>query len=249
MPRHPRLLAAVVGLLVVGPLALAACATPVGSSGSSGAPSGSPSTSPESGGSTDLEAAWLEDGRMIGIVTSGSSTGVPTAGDATYADGVLTVELVDPAGDVPCTRDLVPRATGVAVPQGVDPTKDLEIVVTGTYAGETELDGDAALTGVPGEMTDFEPSAGWVDSDAFLLLTYGSSGCPPLVESAEVTSGSEVTVTFQTPPADQVCTADMAPRVTFVGVDGGSLDDDTAITALLTGDGFDAVSVAIAGRP
>lgn len=247
MPRHPRVLAAVVGLLVVGPFALAACATPVGSA-SPGSGSGS-SASPVAtdGTGTDVEAAWLDNGLGVGIVTWGSSTCIPTAGDATFADGTLTVELVDVEGQA-CTRDLVPRASYVALPAGVDPASDLDIVVTGTYAGDTELDGDSTLTGVPGGMTDFAASAGWYSSDGFLLLTYGSSGCPPVLGGASA-AGSEVAVTFQDPPADQVCTMDMAPRITVVEVDGDALDDDAGATAVLTGGGFDAVSVPIAGRP
>lgn len=248
MPRHPRLLAAVVGLLVVGPFALAACATPVGAaSPGSGSGASSPSPTATDGTGGDLEAAWLDNGRGVGVVTWGSSTCVPSAGDATYADGTLTVALVD-ATDRVCTRDLVPRATYVGLPAGADPASGLDIVVTGAYAGDTELDGDAALTGVPGEMTDFMPSAGWYSSAGFVLLTYGSSGCPPVLGGASA-SGARVAVTFQDPPADQVCTMDMAPRLTVVEVDGSALGDDGPVTAVLAGGGFDAVSVPIAGRP
>ena len=83
------------------------------------------------GQETDVEAAWLDDGRIIAVVTSGSSTCVPTAESAEInSAGALAVELVEPDADTACTRDLVPRATLVTVPNGVDPSQDLEIRVT-----------------------------------------------------------------------------------------------------------------------
>ena len=249
MMRHPRLLAPALALLVAVPLALTACASPSGS-GASTSPtaSGSPSPHGNGGDDADLEAAWLADGGAVGIVTYGSSSCVPMAGEPTFADGTLTVELTDLDGQA-CTRDYAPRATYVGLPEGVDPTQDLDIVVTGTYAGDVELDGDPSLTAPSGEMLEFPPSAGWFDSDGFLLLTWGSSTCVPVLESATVASATEVAVVFQTPPADQACTADMAPRVTVVGIDDDDLDDDARVSATLSGAEFTGVSVAIAGTP
>ena len=66
----------------------------------------------------------------------------------------------------------------------------------------------------------------------------------PVVESSEVTGEAEVTVTFQDPPADQVCTADMAPRTNFAFADGLSGVEDVQL--VLTGDSFDQ-TIAIYG--
>ncbi|WP_375237669.1 hypothetical protein [Microbacterium schleiferi] len=199
------------------------------------------------GQETDVEAAWLDDGRIIAVVTSGSSTCVPTAESAEInSDGALAVELVEPDADTACTRDLVPRATLVTVPNGVDPSQDLEIRVTSEagYYGDVTLAGASGLAG-PGGETDYEPTAGWTQQQGqFVILTWGSSGCVPVVESSEVTGEAEVTVTFQDPPADQVCTADMAPRTNFAFADGLSGVEDVQL--VLTGDSFDQ-TIAIYG--
>ena len=73
-----------------------------------------------------MDAAWLDDGRIIGLVTTGSSTCVPAADEAMLEDdGTLSVTLVEPEADTACTTDLVPRVTLVEVPEGVDPAEDL----------------------------------------------------------------------------------------------------------------------------
>ncbi|WP_228484591.1 hypothetical protein [Microbacterium cremeum] len=195
-----------------------------------------------------MSAAWLDNGRAVGIVTLGSSTCVPTAGDVAYAKGVLEVELVEPEDATACTRDLVPRATIVALPEGIDPTQELEIRVSGEgYQGETDLDGVAGLD--PSGETDYLPSAGWAGDDGqFVIMSWGSSSCAPTLESAEVTSPTEVTVTFATPPADQVCTMDMAPRGAVAQVPDDSDLDDAEVFAILTGGEFDNVRVPIIGN-
>jgi len=233
-----RRLLAVSAAVGLSALALAGCASPT--PGSSAAPTSDVVTD------TELDAAWLDDGRAVGIVTLGSSTCVPMAGEPTYdaATSTLTVELTDPEGAA-CTRDLVPRASVVSLPAGVDPTKDLEIVVTGMYAGDTDLDGDPALTGVAGQPTEYAPSAGWFDENGFVILTWGSSSCAPVVEDVQATGPAEVTVTFETPAADQVCTADMAPRVTVVEV--ADLEEDSDVQLILTGGEFDNTTLRIAG--
>lgn len=230
------------GLAVLLTGVLAACAT-----GSGGTPSTAPTASDDDGGSgeeQEVGAAWLDGGRAIGIVTQGSSTCVPTAEETTYADGVLNVTLVDVDGDAACTADLAPRASLVMVPGDVDPTQDLEIKVTGEgWHGDTELGGVAGLTS--GGETDYLPSAGFTDVDGqFVILTWGSSSCVPVIENTELTSATEITVTFATPPADQVCTMDMAPRGTVASV--LEVEDDSAdIFAILTGAEFDNVRIPI----
>jgi hypothetical protein len=163
--------------------------------------------------------------------------------DSTTA--TVTVELTDPDATA-CTRDYVPRASLVTLPAGVDPTTDLRVVVTGTYAGEASLAGDAGLAGIPGGMTEYLPSAGWYDHGGFLVLSWGSSTCAPQLESAEATGTDEVTATFATPPADQVCTADMAPRVTVAEV--ADVKEGADVQVVLTGGEFDDVTIPIAGK-
>lgn len=215
-------------LAVAGALAFAGCAASTPTPAATGSAGGSASALPNPGTDLEIDAAWL-GGTAIALVTTGSSTCVPTATDvAVQADGSLAVTLADPEAAA-CTRDLVPRATYVALPEGVDPTRELDIVVT--YNGavdDTDLDG---FTGAA--AAEFTASAGWVDDDLFALVTYGSSSCAPVVEKVDV-AGAAVTVTFATPAADQVCTMDMAPRMTLVTATGA--EDDNA-TVTLTGGG------------
>jgi hypothetical protein len=235
----PRLLAIPFVLLLAGG-AIAGCAS---------SPSAAPSAAPTTGDGTEVEidAAWLDDGRIIGLVTTGSSTCIPAADEATLdADGSLAVTLVEPDADTACTRDLVPRVTLVEVPEGVDPSMDLAITVSGDgYSGSTDLEGVEGLAG--GGMTDYLPSAGWTDTDGqFVLLTWGSSSCVPVVSDVAASGPAEVTVTFETPPADQVCTMDMAPRATVAFVEG--LEEDGDVSLVLAGSPeFDNVRVPIYG--
>ncbi|MEV7693804.1 hypothetical protein AB0N73_10810 [Microbacterium sp. NPDC089189] len=198
----------------------------------------------------ELDAAWLDGGRSIAVTTWGSSGCIPIAEAAEVdAQGALTVTLVDRPNDgdteQACTTDYVQRATVVGVPEGVDPAQELEITVTyGGAVGDTDLDGIAGQPG-PGTPTEYTPSAGWVDDDGtFALLTWGSSTCAPVIEDVQA-AGAEITVTFVTPPADRICTMDMAPRVTLGVVP--QLDDAEAYELVLQGDTFTGTRVPVLG--
>jgi len=231
MTHRSRSLVAGAGLVLLLAGAITACAT------ASPAPGTTSGTGAGATTEAEVDAAWLDGGRFIGLVTQGSSTCVPIADAATVSsNGTLEVTLVEPSADTACTADMSPRVTVVGVPEGVDPSKDLEITVRGEgYEGDTDLDGLAGVTAPTGE-TDYLPSAGWVDDDAFVILTWGSSTCAPVVEAMEVTAPDAVTVTFATPAENQVCTMDMAPRA-VLAVPGEGLDDDAPVTLTLTGGG------------
>lgn len=215
------------GLIVLG--AATGCA-----SGAASAPSSAPPTQPDATASAEpspVEAGWLNGGRSIALVTWGSSSCAPRATDVpTVADGVVTVDLTDRPGTT-CTRDMVPRPTLVPLPEGLDSTKELRISVTGVVTGETTLPGltDAVE---PPAATDFAPSAGWVGDSLVAILTYGSSSCPPVVETVSA-QGDAIAVGFATPPADQVCTLDIAPRVSIADVT--DLGDTGATRLVLSG--------------
>ncbi|QIK63343.1 hypothetical protein G7068_09125 [Leucobacter viscericola] len=202
-------------------------------------PTASPSPT-EGSGDHDIDemaGALLDNGRMFVVTTQGSSTCIPQVKSATAKGQTVAVTLVDPASDSVCTMDLVPRASAGELPSGVDPTKDVTLQVTyGDRVGTIEIDG-TSITGTPGTPTDNKPSASWIDDDTLVLLTWGSSGCPPVVESLSG-SGNSGTVTFVTDKT-KVCTADMAPRVTLITFDKGSVDDDGAFTLKLVGDNLD----------
>lgn len=197
-----------------------------------------PSTGPADD-SFEFELAWLDAGRMVAIVTQGSSTCVPVLEDVTADGQHVTVTLNEGDANQVCTADLTSRATLVPLPAGVDPKSDVDFVVTlGSATGDEDLDGNASLAGVPGEPTDYLPSAGWVEDSALVLLTWGSSSCPPIIDSVEAGDGVG-TVRFVS--EDRVCTMDMAPRATIIDF-GDQLDDDAddGFTLELIGDNLDA---------
>lgn len=241
----------VIAALCGAALLLAGCASAAPTPGSLTAEPGgdgpaSGQASPEM--QLEVEAAWLDGGRLLGIVTSGSSTCVPLASDAAVqADGSLAVTLALPA-DGDCTRDYVPRVTVLAAPEGVDPAEDLAVVVTDDQGSRGEVD----LAGVPDFSvdgpTDYAPSAAWVDDERFVVVTWGSSTCVPAVEDVAASDDRSVTVTFQTPPADQMCMMDMGPRGTFVDATGLGVVHDDATVALTGGADFTTpVTVPITG--
>ena len=163
----------------------------------------------------DLGAAWLDGGRMIGLVTLGQLDLRPRSPKRPTldGDGVLDVDARRrPRPTSACTTDLVPRVTLVGRARGRRPRagpRDRGDRAT-SYIGEIELDGVAGLAG--GGETDYLPSAGWADVEGqFVILTWGSSSCVPVIEDVAATGPAEVTVTYETPPDDQVCTMDMAP--------------------------------------
>lgn len=195
----------------------------------------------------DMEAVWLDDGRMFAIVSWGSSSCVPVVDEATASGQTVTVTFAEPPADQICTSDYSPRASVGAVPVGVDPTKDVEFVVTlDDVTDDVELDGNPALAGIPGDPTEYAPSAGWFGDDGVVLLTWGSSGCQPIVDDLEMTDAG-ATVTFRT--EDRACTKDMAPRATLLdlGAEAGDDADDRDFVLTLVGDNLDGTVNVLRG--
>ena len=222
-----RLLAALGGTVVLL-AALVGCATP-GAAGPGGSvPDGGVS---DSAPAWEVDAGWVAGGTMIAVVTYGSSSCAPVLGEVAEVDGVVDVTLRDPEAEA-CTDDLVPQPLAVPVPAGVEPRDGARVTVSlGDARGDIDL---PAYTGDPVE--EFTPSAGWVGDDAIALLTWGSSSCRPIVESVSVNSAASVVVTFATPPADQVCTMDMAPQLTVAQLDPDvEVDRDATVTLGVVG--------------
>lgn len=189
-----------------------------------------------------LEAAWLDDGRLFAVVTWGSSTCVPLVEDVTAEGQNVTVTFAEEEEARACTADYAPRASLAGLPEGVDPTEDVVITLVDPLSTEltprVELDGQDELRGRGGESTEFEPSAGWFDDQGLVLLTWGSSSCPPVVEGIDEGENA-ATITFVT--EDGMCTMDMAPRLTVLGFAQDHDDDDFVLT--LDGGGFEGVTV------
>ncbi|GAA2000220.1 hypothetical protein [Microbacterium ulmi] len=245
MARRTSALLAGIGALAASAFLLVGCATP-----SAGGPESmitvGPGATGEPGVPGDVAAAWLDDGRAIGIVTQGSSTCVPQAGDVSIEGQTITVDLVNPEAQA-CTADFAPRVTLVATPESIDLTSDVTIVTTGAIEGQGVLAGSDTLTGTPGDSTDYLPSAGWTGAEGeFVILTWGSSSCAPVIEEVVASGAAEVTVTYKTPAADQICTMDMAPRAAIAFVSGLETQDD-AFAVLVGTPEFDNVRVPIRG--
>lgn len=207
------------------------------------APTSAPTTSPDASGDDvgDVEGTLLDDGRMFAVVTWGSSTCVPQVDEVSAEGQTVSVTLVEPAaegdGEKACTADMAARASVGALPEGVDPTKEITLQVTyGDVVDDVDLDGDPSFSGMPGSSTEYTPSAGWFDDGSLVLLTWGSSSCPPVVENLEA-SGATGTATFVTDDT-QVCTMDMAPRATILEFGDDTVEDD-AFTLTLVGGGLD----------
>ena len=208
-------------------------------------PSPTPSPSPSPTLSAPA-AAWLNDGRLVAVVTPGSADCVPIVGDIVVAAETLVVELTDPV-DESCEGEDALRASLVIPTEALNATRDHEIVLTGDYEGVISLPShpDAVFPPPFGPFQP-EPNAGWFSADDFVLLTYGSSSCPPLAGSATITAADEVTVNL-VPSSEGQCTLDFSPRLTVVETDGSGLGDGS-VTAALNGLGFDGVLVPITGQ-
>ena len=222
-----------VALLAVGCSSHTPSASPT--STASGAPSDAPAATDERDAS-DVEAAWIDGGRGFAVVTWGSSTCLPLVQQVSNDGQTVTVELADADTDAACTDDLVPRASSVGLPSGVDPTKEVELKVTyGDLSADADLDG-LTDTVDPESQTDYEPSAGWFDDQGIVLLTWGSSTCLPQLEKIDQAE-SAATATFVT--TEQVCTMDMAPQLTILGMPSEH-ESETPLELVLTGGGLDA---------
>jgi hypothetical protein len=177
--------------------------------------------------STDPSAAWLDGGHGIGLVTFGSSSlaCTPAVQDVKAEGQTVTVTLAEQDPNAVCTADFAPRATYVAVPEGVDASKDLTVAFDGAGAqGRLTLAGSSAL----GASTQGKPSAGWFSSTGIVLLTWGSSTCHPVVSDL-VEEKAGATVTFQT-DATKPCTMDYVPRLTVLGVNPPKDPSDYTLT-------------------
>lgn len=237
----PMRLVAALSAVAATALLIAGCTSTPGAVTPTSTGSAPPSSAPDDD-YADIEGTLLDGGRMFAVVTWGSSTCVPVV-DSVEADGQnVTVTVKDNEADEVCTRDMAPRASIGALPEGVDPTKELTLNVTyGDLVDDVDLDGDPAFTGVPGSSTDYLPSAGWIGDGGLVLLTWGSSSCPPVVESVEG-AGNAGTVTFTTDD-EQMCTMDMAPRGTLLSFGDDSVEEDGFTLTLVGGNLDGTVSV------
>lgn len=212
--------------------ALTACtaASPTASSGGSTAPA------------SEVGAVWLDGGRVLGVLTQGSSTCAPVAADPTLdAEGVLHVLLAPSMGSA-CADDLVWRATLIAAPTAIDRADELRVEVTGEAQATVALPG-VDVGAAPAE--EYAPSAGWSTiDDTLVVLSWGSSSCPAVLASADAAGPGEVELRFAELDATRSCTMDMVPRAVIARTPA---DAREAQTAVLVSDAFGELRVPIAG--
>ncbi|MGC5224685.1 hypothetical protein ACPW96_19140 [Micromonospora sp. DT81.3] len=190
-------------------------------------------------------AAWLSDGRAVAIVTQGGATCAPTVGEITEAADTLEIELLD-QDDESCSADGALRASLAIPAEQLNMTEDHRIVLRGDYEGLVTLPGDPDGESPSDGSSGLARSAGWFSSDDFVLLTFGSSSCPLVIESAEVTAEDEVTVSLPSPVVGKACTRDRVGRVTVIETDGSGLGDGP-VSAVIPRGGSDDVRVPIRG--
>lgn len=93
----------------------------------------------------------------------------------------------------------------------------------------TETAGPASpdATGDDSGPFDISPQISWIDGGhALVVTTYGSSSCPPVL--SDVTADGQLLSVTLGPSEQKACTADLAPRGTYVAAPEG-LDPATVV--------------------
>lgn len=226
-------------------MALAGCASGMPSPAGTSSESSSASSTPVAG------AAWLDGGHGVAVVSMGSSTCVPKAGTVSADGQNVTVEFAKLPADAVCTADLAPRASFVGIPDGVDPSQDVTVTVTGALAGTATLKGLAAGVAASAQT----PTAGWVegvasdaglDSGAFAYVTWGSSTCIPGITAVTPVSATALTIEFADNDSGKACTMDMAPRAGMAVAPASITGSDVTVT--FTGDGIIGTTKMLGSR-
>jgi len=79
----------------------------------------------------------------------------------------------------------------------------------------TDYRGEPKGVVAPPSSAGGAPWAAWLEGGDELAVTlYGSSGCPPVVESLDVSKDNAVDVRVKKYPADRACTMDYVPHTT-----------------------------------
>ncbi len=234
-------------LLLAGAMSLTAC-----SGGTSPATSPAPEPTEESVNAPELGVAWLNGGTAIALETFGSGTRGcwPLISDVTADGNTVTVEVAPPE-DTICTMDYRAQHTYVELPEGVDSSSDVTVVVR-----FLSQDGAEFTAGVlPGSTdlgpTDQAPSAGWLNRTTLALVTFGSSSAdcwPTPTDAATDGANGELLVQFAEPTAAMACTSDLVPQLQaiYVPESVGAEDRSTITELVLNGAGYQNQSVVIA---
>lgn len=172
----------------------------------------------------NASVVWLDGGKALGVVTwgSGSRSCYPVVQDVTVANQDINVVLAGPTVEGVCTQDLREQLILVGLPEGVD--SKAAATVTLTTAEETQ---EVALSARPADAPDTpagERSA-TLTPLGVVLISYGSSSCPPVVDTIDGT-----TVTFSA--IEQACTMDYSPRATLLDITDAAVGTELNLVSL-----------------
>lgn len=226
--------------LVVGGLALAlALAGCAASAGTSPAPE---STSDPDASDTSYapKAAWLDATSFV-LKTWGDSC-APQIGDIVAGEQSLDIVLVERQEEV-CATVQTAHGMYMGLPAAFDSSRPVELTVTDAGGQKTELTlpGLAAGEIIPADrMPEQTPAAAWIDDHELAILTWGSSTCMPASGTLEAVSATEGIVRLE-PSANEVCTMDLVPQITFVPAEGVDDDAKLAIDGYVDADGAPVV--------
>ena len=229
--------------LAIVALALTGCATNAAQPGGdpttpvTAAPS--PSGDGELGidsGFTPTDVTWFPDGRMFVLTGDdggcGSSVGPVTANGQT-----VTVTMLNNGGpDTICVAMAYQGLThAIWVPEGVDPTKPVDVHVTHLATGDATLD-LAPLAEVQKAVDDHSPRGMWLTDTRIALVVWDSPTCVSEIVSATQTGENAATLAFGPPePTDADCAVDHAPQLVTVSTDDWDLHLTSGATLTLTG--------------
>lgn len=236
----PRTLSAVIlgGVVLAG--VLAGCAA---SAGTSPAPE-STSDPDASDASYAPRAAWLDATSFV-LKTWGDAC-APQIGDLVAGEQSLEIVLV--AGpDQACAAVQTAHGLYLGLPAGFNSSRPVELTVTEVGGEKAELTLPALATGeiIPADrMSPQTPAAAWIDAHELAILTWGSSTCVPASGTLETVNAKEGIIRLE-PSANEVCTMDLVPQITFVPAEG--IEDDAVLTleGFVDADGAAAVVTAV----
>lgn len=172
-------------------------------------------------------AAWLDATSFV-LKTWGDAC-APQIGDMLAGEQSLEIVLVEREDEV-CATVQTPHGTYLGLPAAFDSALPVELTVTEAGGARTELTLPALASGeiIPADRMPAQvPAAAWIGEDELAILTWGSSTCLPGSGTFEAVSAEEGIVRL-VPSANEVCTMDLVPQITFVPADG--VGEDAALT-------------------
>ncbi|WP_315073637.1 hypothetical protein [uncultured Microbacterium sp.] len=221
---------------VVLAAALSGCAMSAGTS-----PVPESTSAPDTSDTTYApQAAWLDATSFV-VKTWGDAC-APQIGDIVAGDQSLELVLVDGTDEV-CAAVQTAHGMYVGLPAAFDSSRPVELTVTDPGGETTELTLPGLVSGeiIPADrMPEQTPAATWMDAHELAVLTWGSSTCMPASGAVEAVSENEAIVRLEE-SANEVCTMDLVPQITFVTAVGIDQDAELTLDGYVDADGAPVV--------